>query len=284
MSGLAVDNDFNVYVWNNINTPGLQKWSSDGKEVVEILPKEISRLDRLFFHFSTQSLYFCGKWNGTEGVFKLINGSSTPIRINTDKRVDPYVFTSLGCVGLYVNSAGDLYVLSFNSDGVLKWTINGAPGEKVADSLHFDSAFNWFVSPNNMAVDEPNNIIYLSTGSIVIKYSNNSLFGKTIIKSTDAAPIYPDETAVFFYINSILVDRTGYILISEHNKISMWATDGQFKGVILNKYRSVEDNFKRTMSPGLMAFDKLGNLYVHTGDYRIMRFNRTSSTCMNNSP
>jgi hypothetical protein len=48
---------------------------------------------------------------------------------------------------------------------------------------------------------------------------------------------------------SMLVDRTGNILIGEQNKISIWTPDGKFHKTVLEAIQTSQDNTKYQLTP-----------------------------------
>lgn len=140
------------------------------------------------------------------------------------------------------------------------------------------------VDPSGLAVDETNSIIYLldTYHRHVIKYIDGNLTGTTII-SERFPSFFSNEESETFTPFSMVVDKTGNILVSESDKISMWTPDGKFNLILMRQYQNSQDHtMKPIHGPYSMAFDRLGNLHINLGN-DVIKFNRTSSTYKSNS-
>ncbi len=135
---------------------------------------------------------------------------------------------------------------------------------------------------DGLAVDEMNNIIYLldRTDRCVVKYSNGSFSGITIMYGGSSRSLsdVPSQSVIPV---SLLVDKTGYIVLGEPDKITLWTLDGQFHVVVMRQFQTSQNPTLRNISSQSMTLDRLGNLYIIDGINRVVKFNRTSTTCRN---
>ncbi len=265
----------------------LDKWSPQGTLIKRLYAGEFYLPSPLFFHSPSQSLYFCYILKEKVGVFKITNENLLPI--NVIEQINPVVGMSsrtFNCNGLYVNSAGDIFVLDTLSHILLKWTVNSSSAIVIANGNKTDSVRYPVSFPYDFAIDEPNNIIYLLDIPYkrILKYINGSELGITIV---DGLPIkmFVSKMPVDIDPYTIAVDKTGYIVLGEKDRITMWSSDGKFKAIAMTKYivNQNQSTIIEKIYAGKIVFDGLGNLYVHSSSFRhIVRFNRTSSTCANN--
>ncbi|CAF1027716.1 unnamed protein product [Adineta steineri] len=189
----------------------------------------------------------------------------------------------LSCNELYVNSADDIFVLDTFTHVLRKWSVNSSSPIVVADGNKTDLVGNPVSYPTNFAVDETNNIIYLldTPYKRIFKYTNGSEIGITIV---DGSPVqmFASRMGVDIDPLAIAVDKTGYIILGEKDRITIWSSDGKFKGIAMQKYQDNRSTIVQNMSAGVLVFDRFGNLYVQMWSVgHIVRFNRTSSTCAN---
>jgi hypothetical protein len=231
-------------------------------------------------------LYFCHTWQGELGIYKFHGGDSKPINIfNKNMTGIGPNRVGIGCYGLYVNSIGDLFVFFSPTANVFKWGVNNNSGILVADGHKFDSTISRSGSVDVFAMDEINNLIYIldRVGPRILKYNHNSPIGTAIF---DGSPkeIFSNVPPTHMSAWALIVDKTGYVLLGEIDKITMWTPDGKFHVTVLKDYHTTHDNAKIGIAvTQTMAFDRLGNLYVIDGKTnRVVKFNRTSIACKNN--
>ena len=100
-----------------------------------------------------------------------------------------------------------------------------------------------------------------------MKYTNGSELGVAII---DGKPVkmFPFTKVVY--------------ILGEVNRISIWSPNGSFHGTVMNKYR-IDESAAQNISMREIVIDRLGDMYVYVNPGRIVRFNRTSSTCKHSS-
>ncbi|CAF1681039.1 unnamed protein product, partial [Adineta ricciae] len=252
---LTVDHDSNVYVAHE-KLKSLDKWSSQGTLLKRLYQYQFDIDTPLFFHLSSQSLYFCQVWNRSLHIFKITDDNWAPESVIGDIINKLGVNPSLNhCGGLYVNSAGDIFMLMTSSGAVYKWTVNSSSAILVVDGSKIDSVRYPTTNIVAFAVYEPDNTIYLldrgasfqktSNGSFVnvgygfnriLKYSNGSELGETIIDGTPLH-MFSNTKAVDVDAYTIAVDQTGYVILGELHRVSIWSPDGKFHSTIMNKYR-----------------------------------------------
>ncbi|CAF4312094.1 unnamed protein product, partial [Adineta steineri] len=133
----------------------------------------------------------------------------------------------------------------------------------VADGNKTDLVGNPVPYPTDFAVDETNNIIYLldTPYKRIFKYTNGSEIGITIV---DGSPVqmFTSRLGVDIDPLAIAVDKTGYIILGEKDRITIWSSDGKFKGIAMQKYQDNRSTIVQNMSAGVLVFDRFGNLYV----------------------
>ena len=279
---LAVDGDFNIYVPNG-RGESLEKWSISGQLIRRYFEGSFYRSTVLFFHLPSQSLYFCYTWEGDTGVYKLGINQSKPINVlnNTMSGIGQYRIQA-DCVGLYVNSIGDIFLL-FRTGNLIKWPINTLTGVLVADGHEAYPTISQGGVMAALAIDEINSIVYLLDviGPRVLKYSNSSTIGTVISDFTTKQEIFSDAHATDEFGRDLIVDKTGNIILATSEKISLLTPDGKFKVTLLLEYQTPEYHATFRSSAERMAFDRLGNLYVLDARNTVVKFNRTTPTCTN---
>ncbi|CAF0953601.1 unnamed protein product [Adineta steineri] len=283
-TAFAVDDDLNVYI-GHYYYKSLDKWSPHGILIKRLYAGEFNIGTALFFHSPSQYLYFCYIRNETLGVFKITKENLMPINVIENINPEPLMNVMIlsSCKKLYVNSAGDIFVLDTFTRVLRKWSVNSSSPIIVADGNKTDLVGNPVPYPTDFAVDETNNIIYLldTPYKRIFKYTNGSEIGITIV---DGSPVqmFTSRLGVDIDPLAIAVDKTGYIILGEKDRITIWSSDGKFKGIAMQKYQDNRSTIVQNMSAGVLVFDRFGNLYVQMWSVgHIVRFNRTSSTCAN---
>ncbi|CAF4090170.1 unnamed protein product, partial [Adineta steineri] len=263
---VTVDDDFNVYVIN-AGLHSLEKWSSSNKLIQRYFNGNFGDT-ALFYHALSQSLYFCYTWDGNLGIYRLDSNHSKPVNVLNN---------TMSGIG------GDIFVLFRVKNHVIKWTVNNPSGILVADGNGSNSNTGGTVSLNALAVNEIDNTIYLmdQIGPRVLKFTNSSTIGTVIFDATTKTEIFSDVQPTSNYGWALIADKTGNIILAINEKISILTSDGKFNVTILKDYRGREDKTIPNSAPEAMAFDRLGNLYVLDSFRRVLKFNRTSTTCTN---
>jgi hypothetical protein len=154
----------------------------------------------------------------------------------------------------------------------------------VADGHKFNSTTSNSGFLVGSAIDEINNIIYIldANGPRILKYVNGSQSG-TAIFDGNPKEMFSDTQSPQIGVASILVDKTGYILTGENDRVRMWTPDGKLNVTVLKEYHTSQNNEEHVIYAPTMTFDRLGNLYVYDGRTRsVVKFNRTTTTCINN--
>ncbi|UJR18535.1 hypothetical protein I4U23_005442 [Adineta vaga] len=279
----AVDDDLNMYVVNQMYQ-SLDKWSYQGTLIKRLYSQQFDTYSPLFFHSPSQSLYFCNEFKGELGVFKITN--ENPIPINVIKNMTNELGMSLhssSCTRLYVNSPGDIFMLDMVSHIIRKWTVNSSSAIVAANGNKTDSIRYPYAIPNDFTVDEVNNIIYLVDVGFprILKYINGLERGITFIDGTPNE-IFSSVKSIDINAFTIALDKTGYIIVGEKDKITIWSSDGKFNGIAMNKYQFNNSIIIENITTGKIILDRLGNLYGSVNPGLILRFNRTSITCKNN--
>ncbi|CAF0900373.1 unnamed protein product [Adineta steineri] len=278
----TVDDDSNVYVTNRARQ-SLEKWSSSNKLIQRYFDGNFGDTP-LFYHSLSQSVYFCYTWDGYSGIYRLDGDHSKPRNVlnNTMSGIGQYRIESL-CDGLYVNSGGDIFVLFRVRSHVVKWTVNNPTGILVADGYGSGLTSGVAGVKNALAVDEIDNIIYLidPIGPRILKFTNSSTTGTVIFDGTTKKEIFSDVQSTSNYGWALIADKTGNIILATTEKISLLTSDGKFNVTILKDHRAREDKTIPDSLLDAMAFDRLGNLYVLDVSHRVLKFNRTSTTCTN---
>ncbi|CAF1176359.1 unnamed protein product [Adineta ricciae] len=262
--GLAVDDDFNVYVADG-NPRRLQKWAPCAVQPVNMLEGQFSH-NPLFFHSPSRSLYYIDTILGNPTVYKLLPGQTVPVKVAFGNGVGNGLNQlQRNCRGLYVNEVGDVYVLDASNQRVLKWMVNATSGVLIADAV--------------------NNVVYVAdTGNHRIqKYISGSVNGITVI-SGPYRTISPTVFREIYYPQAVFVDRTGNILVGDWARITKWISNGStgsFTGsLIADGIQGFNANATRMDTPSAFAFDRTGNLYaVDWSNQRVLKFNVMSQQC-----
>jgi hypothetical protein len=282
-SALAVDNDFNVYtVTTDLHT--LQKWPPGAAKPINLFEGRFP-ISPLFYHSLSRSLYFFYVIQNNPSVYKLVDDSSTPVNaINVKGQGVDLDQLGTTCTGLYVNSAGDIFVLDKIFNRVVKWAVNATSGILVADGTVVGS--NRWSYVTALYVDEINDALYVldqNSGNRILKYANGSTNGMVAFGG-GPKKFFSDVIAEYMSPLSVLVDKMGNVLVGELSKITKWTSDIQSSVMITGQDKQGHSNVEPSISsPNLMIFDKLENLYVFDGGYaQVIRFNRTFTLCMNN--
>ncbi|CAF3795947.1 unnamed protein product [Adineta steineri] len=223
----AVDDDLNVYT-GHYYYKSLDKWSPHGILIKRLYAGEFNIGTALFFHSPSQYLYFCYIRNETLGVFKITKENLMPINVIENINPEPLMNVMIlsSCKKLYVNSAGDIFVLDTFTRVLRKWSVNSSSPIIVADGNKTDLVGNPVPYPTDFAVDETNNIIYLldTPYKRIFKYTNRSEIGITIV---DGSPVqmFASRMGVDIDPLAIAVDKTGYIILGEKDRITIWSSD-----------------------------------------------------------
>jgi hypothetical protein len=263
----------------------LQKWPPGADKPINLFEGRF-QTSPLFYHSLSRSLYFCYVLQDNPGVYKLVDDSSTPVNVINSKGKGSNL-DQLGTTytGLYVNSAGDIFVLDATNDRVVKWTMNAKSGVLVAGGGGRGSGSKQLSSPLGLFVDEINDAIYVVdvTNKRIQKYSNGSANGMTVFGG-GPNKIFSDVMTVYMDPLSVIVDKMGNILVGEVFKITKWTPD--IKSSVTVTYQDIQGGgFSENgiHTPVIMAFDKLENLYVHDSVYnQVVKFSRKSILCINN--
>ncbi|CAF3654495.1 unnamed protein product [Adineta steineri] len=281
-SSLAVDNDFNVYV-ANWDTHTLQKWSPGTNELINLFEEQFPETP-IFYHSLTRSLYFFYVYKDIPGVFKLVNGNSAPVNVfSSNGRGWNLDQLDSSCKGLYVNAAGDIFVLDQGRHRIVKWVVNATSGVLVAGRKEDESNSDQLEFPSGLYVDEINNSVYVITdmmGRRIKRFSNGSVYGVSVFGGGPSKYLSEIKSE---YVEplSMIVDKMGNILVGENSKITRWTSDIKYNGIILGE--SLGGGATHFYTPQLMTFDKLGNLYVYDkSDGQVIRFDVNSTSCINN--
>ncbi|CAF1272156.1 unnamed protein product [Adineta steineri] len=262
VSSFAVDNDFNIYISNShLNT--LQKWPPGASEPISLFNGHFPATP-LFYHSLTDSLYFFYIFNDTQGVYKLVNGSSTPITVfrsngkgwNLDQ-------LDTNCIGLYVNSVGDVFVLDGGRHRIVKWKADGSSQILIGGRQKEEYISDPFPFPQGFNVDEMNDFAYVITGASghpTKRFSSGSLYGVTVLGGGPST-VLSDAPGDYIEPQAILVDKMGNILIAENAKVTRWTLDAKYIGIAVG---GILGGGATSISfPDRLAFDRLENLYVY---------------------
>ena len=270
-----------MYVVNQ-DLKSLDIWSTYGQLISRLFERNFDTASPLFFHSPSQSLYFAYTWHRESSIFKLHINSTKPVQVINDTMLNAngWVIGSR-CGGIYVNSINEIFVFFTYNGKLMKWTVNETRGILVADGHRYDSTTTTSDVFQQAVIDERNHLIYIldGIGPRLLKYVNGSLIGTAVFDPIEKE-IFSNVKFEYLNFHSIIVDQTGYFLLGESDKISMWTSDGKFNVTVIQNYDTVEDKIVRTITrPTIMTFDKLGNLYV-IDQNRVIRFNRTSIRCL----
>ncbi|CAF1285174.1 unnamed protein product [Adineta steineri] len=261
VSSFAVDNDFNIYISNShLNT--LQKWPPGASEPINLFNGHFPATP-LFYHSLTDSLYFFYIFNDTQGVYKLVNGSSTPITVfrsngkgwNLDQ-------LDTNCIGLYVNSVGDVFVLDGGRHRIVKWKADGSSQILIGGRQKEEYISDPFPFPQGFNVDEMNDFAYVITGASghpTKRFSSGSLYGVTVLGG-GPSKVLSDAPGDYIEPQAILVDKMGNILIAENAKVTRWTLDAKYIGIAVG---GILGGGATSISfPDRLAFDRLENFGI----------------------
>ncbi|CAF1506091.1 unnamed protein product [Didymodactylos carnosus] len=281
--GLAVDDDFNVYVADG-NHRRLQKWAPGVAQPVNMLEGYFSHTP-MFFHSSTRSLYYIDRLlAGSPGVYKLVLGQTTPVRVAFGNGVGSALNQLRhDCRDFYVNSAGDIFVLDTYNQRVLKWVVNASSAILVAGGRgQGNTSTQLSYEAYGLYVDTINNAIYVAdTGNNRIqKYTTGSVSGVTVIDAT-----YRRNFSVglpqLYGPKTVFVDRTGSILVGDWQRITKWTPDATSASLVAGGKQGSGANVKSMDNPSAFTFDRQGSLYVLDWiNQRVLKFNVASTSCM----
>jgi hypothetical protein len=182
LSTFAVDNDFNIYT-SNWNSHTLQKWSAGVDKPINLFKGQFPE-SPIFYHSLSRSLYFFYVFNNNPGIYKLVDGSSIPVNVvNASGNGWRLGQLDTSCRGLYVNSAGDIFLLDGNHNRVVKWLVNATSGIHVAGRNENGSGPDNLAFASGLSVDEVNDAVYVLTDlrfRRITKYTNGSLDGLSV--------------------------------------------------------------------------------------------------------
>jgi hypothetical protein len=265
-----VDNEFNIYTKNS-QSRALQKWLPGAETPINLFEERFAN-SPLFYHSMSRSLYFFYTLQQNPGVYKLVDESLTPvIVINSDGQGSDLNKLSNSCTGLYVNSAGDIFILDRVYNRIVKWMVNATSGILVVNTRGSDS--NTYSIPSAFVVDEINNVIYVlyTSNYCIVKFTNGSANGVTIFGGGPNR-IFSDVVSEYTIPQSVLVDKMGNILVGEVAKITKWTPDIKFNVIVAD--------IKNINSPKIMVFDRLENLYVFdSANNQVVKFIRNATSC-----
>jgi len=280
-----VDNDFNIYILD-YTLQTLQKWLPGAEKPISLFEGHFPT-NPIFYHSSSSSLYFFYKLKGNPGVYKLVNDSTILVNvINVNGRGSALNQLESLCTGLYVTSAGDIFVSDYINYRVVKWAINGTSGVLVASGNGDGVASNQRWQPSGVFVDEINNVVYVMDGSNkrILRFTNGSTNGVTVIGGGPRT-LFSDVLSEYVEPISMVLDKMGNILVSEPSRITKWTPD--FKSnIIVFELDKDSRGFTGNMDvrPTMMTFDKLENLYAYEGGVfrQVVKFIKNSTSCTNN--
>jgi hypothetical protein len=283
---LAVDNSLNIYTLNYTSTT-LEKWLPGAEKPINLFEGRFQS-SPIFYHLSSRSLYIFYVLNNKPSVYRLVDGSSIPMNvINVNGKGSELNQLGTSCAGLYVNSASHIFVLDYDNDRVVKWTLNATSGVLVANGSRDGSISYRTAGLVALCVDEINNALYVVDQSrrIVIKYTNDSVNG-VIVFGGGPTTVFSDILSEYLQPISVLVDRMGNILVGEVNRITKWTPDRKSYVVVTSRdSQGVRFTEADISMPVIMTFDKFENLYVYDSQYqrgRVIKFTRNSTPCTNN--
>ncbi|CAF1310566.1 unnamed protein product [Adineta steineri] len=234
----------------------------------------------LFYAFTVDDDFNIYATNGARFSLDIWSPNDfTPEKVLNDTIPNiPHYIPGADCLGLYVTSVGDIFILSQNT--VVKWLANSSIGVLIADgnadrddSVMSDAAF--FLS---FAVDEISNTVYVldRSGFRLLKYTNTSQIGTIVFNSNTIEDPFDSRSRIYPMMMNL--DKNGYFLLAELSKITMFTSDGKFRTEALSNYETVQDSSRKILSLVQMKFDRMGNLYC--ADYKyIVKFNRTNNAC-----
>lgn len=176
----------------NPNRKSLEKWSPHGQLISRLFERNFETRSPLFFHSSSQSLYFAYTWNGESSIFKLHINSSRPTQviIFNKTEIDAYGWRfGGGCGGIYVNSIDEIFIFSTYNGKLTKWTANKTRGILVADGRRCDSITSTSYSFQQAVIDEKNDLIYILDGTAIFDPVANEIFSNDEIKYLDIRSI-----------------------------------------------------------------------------------------------
>lgn len=281
---IAVDNDFNIYTINR-ETWALQKWIRSSNTTISLFSGQLSYTP-LFYQLSTDSLYFHYTYKGRPGIYKLVNGSSTPIQVfsasGQGRGLDGL---SISCGGLYVNSKGDIFVLDAGYRRLTRWKEHGTSGVRIIgyedgeDSLQFGSA-------RGLVVDEITNQFYIIIDhlSIILRYSEGDING-TVVFGGGPKQFLSTVLSEYLVPRFFLIDKMGHILVAEGNRITRWTPNLEYQGTVVgDSTPGFEDSATSIDGVTAMTFDRLGNLYITSfGSDEVTKFHANLPSCVDNS-
>jgi hypothetical protein len=222
-----VDDDFNIYT-AGYNLGALQKWLPGAKKPTNLFEGRF-QYGPIFYHSSTRSLYFFYIFKDNPGVYKIsvIDTNSKPENVfSASGKGSRLNQLNTECRGLYVTSAGDIFVLDQGNYRVVKWSANATSGVLVAGGNSKGSGSDQLMHSSDLFVDEINNVLYVvdSSNHRVLKYTDGSPNG-TIILGGGPNTLFSKVMSEYVDAFSILVDKMGNILIGEASKITKWTPD-----------------------------------------------------------
>ncbi|CAF2914362.1 unnamed protein product [Rotaria sp. Silwood2] len=202
-----------------------------------------------------------------------INGSTVAGYIGTGSTLS----LTYDCSGLYVDTAGNIYVSDAAFHHVAKWTPNANVSLLVAGTTSVPgSNLTQLNSPKGIWLDSLNNLYIADYANHrVMKWINGATNGIVVAGGQGQGPF----STQLNYPTSVVVDTNGniFVLDSSNQRIQQWTIGAAFGITVF------DGSFNSAFASGSlsMAADSIGNLYVaNTNGIGIWKITLVSnSTC-----
>ncbi|CAF1207934.1 unnamed protein product [Adineta ricciae] len=136
-------------------------------------------------------------------------------------------------VHLTVDHDSNVYVAHEKMKSLDKWSPQGTFLRQLYQCQFWNRSLNIF-----KIIDDNNGSLVSVEYDFnrILKYSNGSELGETIITGT-LLRMFSHTKAVDIDAYTIAVDQTGYVILGELHRVSIWSPDGKFHSTIMNKHR-----------------------------------------------
>ena len=259
-SGIAIDNDGNMYVADTSNDR-IQKFASDG--TFQKTWGSSGTSDGQFDQpvgiavDATGNVYVADKNNhriqkfASDGTFQKTWGS---LGMSDGQFRDPF--------GIVIDATGNVYVADSSNHRIQKFASDGTFQNTLGSSGTSDGQFK---RPVGIAVDATGNMYVAdSYNHRIQKFASDGTFQKAWggLGASDGQ---------FHYPHGIAVDATGnvYVADSNNDRIQKFTSDGTFQ----KTWGSSGNGDGQFLFPYAIAIDATGNVYVaDTSNHRIQKF------------
>ncbi|QEC65877.1 T9SS type A sorting domain-containing protein [Panacibacter ginsenosidivorans] len=161
---------------------------------------------------------------------------------------------------VYVDDAGNVYVLDGNNNRVQKWAPGATVGETVAGGHGLGSAANQFFLPQGFFVDKMGNIYVADLfNNRVQKWALGATTGETVAGGNG----YGSGANQLASPKDVFVDAVGNVFVTDadNNRVQRWAP-GATMGVTVAGGNGYGSNANQLKNPFSLFVDETGSVYI----------------------